>query len=141
MKNILLMSLFGLFMTVAFAGQSVTAISLVAPAYADDDSESNSNSSSDDDSELDVSDSDDSSSDEIAFSCPEGITTCYRADGSKYPPEEFDVNSLAATAAGIENDDDNEHDDDEEHDSDDDSSTTTSTTTTKYANPRHYRSF
>jgi len=152
MKNLFLMSLFGLFMTVAFAGQSVSGLSLVAAAYAGDDHESNDtasnrqddneqesqglsenahNSSSDDE----ASNSSDDASNSVAFSCPEGVTACYRADGSEY----IDVNNLTATAAGIESDDEHENDD-EEHESDDDVSVSPVSTTT-YANPRHYRSF
>lgn len=40
---------------------------------------------------------------EIGFSCPQGVSICYRADGSQY----LDVNSLSAAAAG--------HDDGENH--------------------------
>jgi len=139
MKKLLLMSVFGLLMTVAFSTQSVSLITLVAPAYAaDDDNEPNSSSDdndevSDNDNESNSnSDSDDDSDNvtPIAFSCPEGVTTCYRADGSEYT----DVNNFSATAAG--NDEYNEDEDDEDYASDDDSDNLAT-----YANPRHYRSF
>jgi len=115
MKNLFLMSVFAVFMTVAFAGQSVSNVSLVSAAYADNDHENNNEH-----------ESDDNNANSVPFSCPEGVTTCYRADGSEY----IDVNNLTATAAGIESDDDNEHDD--VHDG---------ASTATYANPRQYRSF
>ncbi|MDX8396569.1 MAG: hypothetical protein R8K22_09160 [Mariprofundaceae bacterium] len=102
MKNVFFMSVFALFMTMAFAGQSVSDVSFVAPAYADNDEETTS----------------------AAFSCPEGITTCYRADGSEYT----DVNNLSATAAGHEH---------ESHDSEVENAGSAAT----YAKPSHYRSF
>lgn len=77
MKNLFLMSLFGLFMIAAMSGQSVTSISLVSPAYASDDAD------------LDAGD---------GLNCPDGIITCYSADGIEY----IDVNNLEATAAGSE---------------------------------------
>jgi len=124
MKNLLLMSVFGVFMTVAFAGQSVSTLSFAAPAIAGDDHESNDND--------EVSDNDSDNTNSIAFSCPEGVTTCYRADGSEYT----DVNNFTATAAGIENDGEHENDDDEHDDA-----YVSTTGTATYANPRHYRSF
>jgi len=128
MKNVYLMGLFALLMTVAFSGQSVSAVSFVSPAYASDDdgnddsskdeSDSDSDSdSSDDDSDKDGSDdasNNDDSDSGVAFSCPEGVSTCYRADGTEY----IDVNNLTAAAAG----------DDED-------------SLVKVVNPRHYRSF
>jgi len=149
-KNVLLMSVFGLFMTVAFAGQSVPTVSFVAAAYADNDNESNDNasnrqddnenesqgvsenahdsnrnddeSSNDDgnDSASNDDDNDSASNDDgnsaVEFSCPEGVTTCYRADGSEYT----DVNNLSPTAAGA---------------------ATPGSGTATYANPRNIRSF
>jgi len=78
MKNVLLMSVFGMLMTVAFAGQSVSGVSIVSAAYADDNEN------------------------EYGGSCPDGVGKCYRADGSRYT----DLNNLPATAAGNESDDD-----------------------------------
>jgi len=65
-------------MIASASGQSISNLTLVAPAYADDDD------------------------DEVALNCPDGITTCYSADGTEYT----DVNNLAATAAGSEGEDD-----------------------------------
>jgi len=165
MKNVLLMSVFGLFMTVAFAGQSVSSMSFVAAAYADNDSENASNrqddnehesqgvsenahnSSSDDESNSSDDDNESASNDDdsnsVAFSCPEGVTTCYRADGSEYT----DVNNLTATAAGTESDDGETYvltgyeDDEDDHHGSVTSTTPASSSTAKYANPRVYRSF
>jgi len=140
-KNVLLMSVFGLFMTVAFAGQSVPTVSFVAAAYADNDNESNDNASNrqddnenesqgvsenahdsnrNDDESSNDDDNDSASNDDgnsaVEFSCPEGVTTCYRADGSEY----IDVNNLSPTAAGA---------------------ATPGSGTATYANPRNIRSF
>ena len=101
MKNLLLMSLFGLSMTVAVGGKAGSIVSLLAPAYASGDSSHN------DDSHDDESNNDDEHNDEIAFSCPEGVSRCYRGDGSEY----IDVNNLSATAAGNEGDESHESED------------------------------
>lgn len=111
MKKLFLMSIFGLSMTVAAGGKAGSIVSFSAPVYANDNSSHN--GSNDDEIH-----SDEISNDNIiAFSCPEGVSTCYRADGSEY----VDVNSLSASAAGQEsgNDhDDNEHGD-ESYEADD----------------------
>jgi len=57
----------------------------------------------------------------LAFHCPAGITTCYKADGSEYT----DVNNLTATATGTEEGDDEHH-----HDS-----------LASVVKPSHFRSF
>ena len=90
-------------MTVAAGGKAGSIVSLSAPAYANDDASHN---SSNDDEMY----SDEISNDDIAFSCPQGVSMCYRADGSEY----VDVNSLSATAAGQESG--NDHDDNEHGD-------------------------
>jgi len=115
MRKLFLMSLFGLSMSVAVGDKAGSIVSLSAPAYADEDSSHN-----------------DSSNENIAFSCPQGVSTCYRADGSQY----IDVNSLSATAAGQE--DENEHGDDDE----DNSHVTNVPVTTgsmQNVNPRDFR--
>ncbi|RLL52240.1 hypothetical protein D8Y20_07510 [Mariprofundus sp. EBB-1] len=85
MKNVLLMSVFGMLMTVAFGGQSVSGVSLVSAAYA-----SGNEHGHDDDHEHGY-----------GGACPDGVATCIRADGSSYT----DLNNLPATASGNENDD------------------------------------
>jgi len=119
MRNLFLMSVFGLFMISATSGQSVTSISLVSPAYANDDNENtstttssndaaddstttSSNDAADDSTTTSSNDAADdsttisSSDDDVAFHCPNGITICYKADGTEFT----DVNNLPASAAG-----------------------------------------
>jgi len=128
MKSLISVGFFALLMTVVFAGQSTSLVSFVSPTYASDDSGNDdankdesdggeSSSDSDSDSDKDSSDND-SNAVTVAFSCPEGVSTCYRADGSEY----LDINNLEATAAG----------DDEDGDKD---------AMVKAVNPRHFRSF
>jgi len=123
MKSLISVGFFALLMTVVFAGQSTSLVSFVSPTYASDDANKDESDGGESSSDLD-SDSDKDSSDNdsnavtVAFSCPEGVSTCYRADGSEY----LDINNLEATAAG----------DDEDGDKD---------AMVKVVNPRHFRSF
>ncbi|MDQ6997696.1 MAG: hypothetical protein Q9M17_03170 [Mariprofundus sp.] len=110
MKNLLLMGVFGMLMAVAFAGQSVSGVSLVTAAYA-----GGGHGHDDDD-------------DGYGGSCPDGVATCIRADGSSYT----DLNNLPATAAG--NDDGND-------DGTTSAATPSTTDTHTFANPRNQRSF
>jgi len=120
MRNLFLMSLFGLCMMAAYSGQSLADFTFTAPAYADeaddqasnddqntddqannDDQSTGDESGNDDQTTNDQSDnedqnSDDQASNDDAFHCPEGITTCYKADGTPYQ----DINNLPASAAG-----------------------------------------
>jgi len=84
MRNLFLLSVFGLFMIAATDGRSMANVTLVAPAFADNDTPE--------------------------FRCPEGVSTCYRAynsdEDSESNGEYTDPNNLPATAAGSEDDDD-----------------------------------
>ncbi|MBL4775477.1 MAG: hypothetical protein JKY87_05425 [Mariprofundus sp.] len=116
MKKLWFMGLFSLLMTVAFSGQSVSFVSFVTPAYASDEPDSS-------DSDKDSADKDSADKDSedmtVAFGCPEGVSTCYRADGSEY----VDINNLEATASG-----DDEEDDDKD-------------SFVRVVSPNHFRSF
>jgi len=90
MRNLFLVSVFGLFMLIGLSSQSLAGLTLVPSAAASDSSNDGTSTSSNDDSA------------EVALNCPDGITTCYSADGTEYT----DVNNLAATAAGSEGEDD-----------------------------------
>ncbi len=85
MRNLFLMSLFGLFMMAATSGPSLANFSLDSPAFA----------SANDDKEA-AKLAKDAKDLAEAFHCPDGITTCYTADGTEYN----DINNLPATAAG-----------------------------------------
>ena len=120
MKKIWFIGLFSLLMTVAFGGQSVSLVSFVSPAYASDDfgnDDANKDESNNGESDSQESDKD-SSDDDVTFNCPEGVSTCYRADGSEY----IDINNLEATASGDDEDDDKD-------------------SLVRAVNPRHFRSF
>jgi|GEM_PF-6579197 len=88
MRNLFLMSLFGLCMMVATSG-SLTNITIATPAYATDSNNDNA----------------------VEFKCPTGIATCYNADGEAFSAEDtadsLDVNNLPATAAGVDDHSDN----------------------------------
>jgi len=115
MRNLFLLSLFGLFMMLSL-GHTPVQSSFIAPACADENTDDNGNTNNEtttDDTtgtnnETGNNDSTSSNNDDTAnntaeFHCPDGITTCYTADGEEFT----DVNNLAATAAGSEGDDDN----------------------------------
>jgi len=101
MRSLFLMSLFGLFMIAATNGQSMVSISLVSSAYASDNDDENSSTttSSNDDADSEATAA---TTEEAGLNCPDGITTCYSADGAEYT----DVNNLEATAAGSEGESD-----------------------------------
>ncbi len=124
MRNLFLMTMFGLFMIAASSSQSLVHLTFAASANAtesnndaksEDKKDSKSKSKKDsksvaktdskskdkkDSKSVDKTDSksndDEASNNEPEFHCPEGITNCYRADGTEY----IDVNNLSATAAG-----------------------------------------
>jgi len=120
MKNLFLLSLFGLFMAASLGGQTPESISLTTSAYANEESDNSANNSTETgnndtaNSSAETGNTDEttansgetssneSSSDNeannSAFHCPAGITTCYTANGEEYT----DVNNLAASAAGPE---------------------------------------
>jgi len=132
MRNLFLVSVFGLFMLIGLSSQSLAGLTLVPSAAAsgsdnddndetstssNDDNDETSTSSNDDNDETSTSSNDDSAS--VALNCPDGITTCYSADGIEYT----DVNNLDATAAGSEGEDDDGQ------------------TIVSVVKPSHYRSF
>ncbi len=123
MKNLFLLSLFGLFMAASLGGQTPESISLTASAYADEDSDNSATTSDDssnnstetsnnetsnneasnssaESSNNDSTGNNESSNEDEAnnteFHCPEGITTCYKSDGAEYN----DINNLPPSAAG-----------------------------------------
>jgi len=100
MRSLFLMSVFGLFMLAAMSGPSLANLTLAVPAYADNGD----------------------NADNADFRCPNGITICYKADGTEFT----DVNNLPATAAGLE-----------EADSEDDDSEAL----VSVVKPSHFRTF
>jgi len=122
MKNIILMSLFSLFMVVALSGQPLKNI-MVASAFAGEGESDNEASNNDETSDSEQSGHDESNnhdsnteaSNSAQFQCPAGIAQCYSADGTEivnasYSPSSIDINALPATAAGNNDDGEASHD-------------------------------
>jgi len=107
MRNLFLLSLLSLFMMASLGGQTPVQTSFIASAYADESADNSANTNDETDSndnastnvETDNNDNannNDEANNTAEFHCPEGITTCYKNDGTEYN----DINNLPATAAG-----------------------------------------